>query len=78
MSILIVLEDVSMIQDPIIVVTGKYKRHFSILKINPIQDGGRGGKKASPISFSHVTSTNVEISPKIFPTFSFNPFATLI
>ena len=78
MSTLIVLEDVSMIQDPIIVVTGKYKRHFSILKINPIQDGGRGCKKASPISFSHVTSTNVGISPKIFPTFSFNPFATLI
>ena len=35
------------------------------------------GQKASPTSFSPVTSTNVEISPKNFLIFSFNPFATL-
>ena len=42
--------------------------------------GGGGGcrKSASPISFSSVTSTNAEISPKNFLNFSFNPFATLV
>ena len=35
-----------------------------------------GGKKASPASFSSVTSANVEFSPQNFRTFSFNPFAT--
>ena len=53
-----------------------------------MQDSGRGGgekgggggcrKSASPISFSSVTSTNAEISPKNFLNFSFNPFATLV
>ena len=28
-----------------------------------------------PISFSPVTSTDEAISPKILPTFSFDPFA---
>ena len=37
--------------------------------------GGRGGKKAPPTSFSPATSTNVEISPQNFMTFSFNPFS---
>ena len=33
---------------------------------------------AAPTSLSPVTSTNVEISPKNFLTFSFNPFAKLV
>ena len=37
--------------------------------------GGGGGKKAPPTSFSPATSTNVEISPQNFLTFSFNPFS---
>ena len=46
--------------------------------INPIQDpGGGGGQKAPPTSFYPVTSTNVGISPKNFPTFSFDPFDIL-
>ena len=44
--------------------------------LNRIQD--RGGAKASPTSFSSVTSTNLGISPQNFPTFSFNPFARLV
>ena len=39
---------------------------------------GRGAKAPPPISFSPVTSTNVEISPQNILTFSFNPFATLL
>ena len=39
---------------------------------------GMGAKKRSPTSFSPLTSPNVEISPKNFLTFSFNPFATLV
>ena len=39
---------------------------------------GRGSKKATPTSFSPVTSINVALSPENFPTFSFNPFATLV
>ena len=35
------------------------------------------GKKVPPIRFSPVTSTNVEISPQNFLTFSYNPFAIL-
>ena len=38
-----------------------------------------GGQKGHPpTSVSPVTSTNVEISPKNFVNFSFNPFATLV
>ena len=37
-----------------------------------------GDKKGLPTSFSFLISTNVEISPKNFLTFSFNPFATLV
>ena len=37
-----------------------------------------GGKKAPLTSFSSVTSANVEISPRNFLTFSFNPFTTLV
>ena len=44
--------------------------------LNRIQD--RGGFRSSPTSFSSVTSTNVGISPQNFPTFGFNPFATLV
>ena len=35
-------------------------------------------KKASPNSFSPVTSTNVGLSSKNFLPFTFNPFATLV
>ena len=46
---------------------------------NPTQDGGGvGGQKVSPTSFSPVSSGNVEISPKIFLTFSLTPFAALV
>ena len=48
---------------------------------NPIPNGGGmggGGKKASPTSFSPVTSTNVGFGPQNFLTFSFHPFATLV
>ena len=48
------------------------------IKLNPIQDGGGGGKKALPTSFSPVTSTNVRISPKNFLALSINRFATLV
>ena len=37
-----------------------------------------GGAKRPPTNFSPVTSTNVEIRPKNFLTFSFNSFATLV
>ena len=43
---------------------------------NPIQDGKDA--KRSPTSFSSATSGNVRVSPKIFLTFSFNAFATLV
>ena len=43
------------------------------LYFNPIQD--EGGKKAPPTSPS--PSTDVEIRPQNFLTFSFYPFATL-
>ena len=47
--------------------------------INPIQDGGEAKRlPPPPTSFSPVTSTNVGISPKVFLTFSYNPFATLV
>ena len=47
---------------------------------NPIQDCGRGAKRPPPLltSFSSVTSANVEISPRNFLTFSFNPYVTLV
>ena len=45
--------------------------------LNTIQDGG-WGQKGPPTSFFPVTSTNVEIDPYNFLTFSFNPFATLV
>ena len=50
--------------------------HLLVFNVNPIQDGG--GKKAPPTSFSPVTSTNAETSPKNFLTFSFNAFVTLV
>ena len=44
-----------------------------------IQDeGGWGGQKGPPSSFSLVTSTNVGIRPQNFLTFSLNPFVTLV
>ena len=52
--------------------------YFCFLVLNPIQDGGGGGAKRTPTSFSPVTSTNVGFGPQNFLTFSFNPFATLV
>ena len=49
-----------------------------IVNVNPIQDGGRGGKKALPTGFSPVTSTNVGFGPINFLNFSFNPFSILV
>ena len=49
-----------------------------LICINPIQDGGGGRQKGPPTSFSPVTSTNVELSPQNFLTFSFNTFATVV
>ena len=43
--------------------------------INPIQDGGQ---KDPPSNFPPVPLTNAGISPKIFLTFSFDPFFTLV
>ena len=40
--------------------------------------GGGGGKKALPIRFSTVTSTNVGVSPQSILTLSYNPLATLV
>ena len=59
--------------------TTKYNQtHTAFVEaFNPIQDGW-GVKKAPPTSFSHVTSTNVTISPQNFLTFSFNPFDRLV
>ena len=49
------------------------------IKINPIQDRGKGGgQKGPPTSFSPVTSTKVGLGPQNFVTFSFNPFPTLV
>ena len=45
---------------------------------NPFQDGGGGGQKGPPNSFSLVNSTNIGILPQNFLTFSFDPFATLV
>ena len=50
-------------------------------RLNPIQDeggGGGGGTKAPCTSFSPVFPTNKGISPQIFLTFTFNPFAILV
>ena len=43
---------------------------------NRIQDAG--GPRKPPISFSPVTSRNVEISSQNFLTFNFDSFATLV
>ena len=40
--------------------------------------GGEGEQKDPPTSFFAVISSNVGISSPNFPTFSFNPFATLV
>ena len=36
------------------------------------------GKKVPPTSFTPVTSTNVQSTPRKFLTFRFNPFVTLV
>ena len=63
--------------------SGKHLRWS--LFFNPIQNrrgggggAGRWGKKAPCTSFFPVISTKVRITPKIFLTFNFNPFATLM
>ena len=55
----------------------KSRKKFShFISFNPIQDFG--GKKLPPYELFHVTSTNVGISVQNFPTFNFNPFATVM
>ena len=55
------------------------KNEFALrLTLFRIAGWGEGGQKGPPTSFSPVTSTNVEFSPKNFLTFSFNPFPTLV
>ena len=49
--------------------------NFFVHLTNPVQEGG---PKRPPTSFSHVTSTNVRISPKNFLTFGFSAFSTLV
>ena len=51
-------------------------QNTSVVIFNLIQNGGK--ERPALTSFSTVTSTNVEISPKNILTFSFNPFATLV
>ena len=54
---------------------------MKLLSVNPIQNGGWGGRAKSPLpptSFSPVTSTNVGVRPQNFLIFSFKPFATLL
>ena len=46
---------------------------------NSTQDKGGGrGTKSPPYQFSPITSTNAEVRPQDFVTFSFNTFATLM
>ena len=52
----------------------RIQSHQVLILFNPIQDGS----KKPTNQFPSVTSTNVGISPPIFLTFSFNPFATLL
>ena len=44
--------------------------------LNIIQEGGSGDQKGPPTSSFSVTSANLEVCPRNFLTFSFNPFAT--
>ena len=47
--------------------------------INLNKDGfAKSPSPYPPISFSHVTSTNLGIIPQNLPTFSLNPFDTLV
>ena len=71
--------DTMIFKYPSMVIISRLSNLLSCL-INPIQQGGGEGRAKSllPTSFFPVTSTNVGISPKIFLTFSFNSFATLV
>ena len=72
--------DTMIFKYPSMVIISRLSNLLSCL-INPIQQGGGGeggAKSLPPTSFFPVTSTNVGISPKIFLTFSFNSFATLV
>ena len=49
------------------------------VSFNHIKTAGWGvGQKGLPTSFFSVTSTNVQIIPHNFLTFSFNSFVTLL
>ena len=50
------------------------------VSLTPFRNGGRSPPPPppSPSRFSPVTSTNLEISPQNFLTFSYSPFATLV
>ena len=54
-------------------------KYRNIEILNPIQDGGILHPPFHPLnSFSTVSSTNVQVRPKIFLNFSFNPFDVLV
>ena len=55
----------------------KPETQISMLTLFRMSDGGKK-PPPPPNSFPPVTSTNVEISPPNFQTFSFNPFAILV
>ena len=56
--------------------------HFTLsennFRLTLFRMGGEGGKKVSRISFSPVTSINVEINPQNFPSVGFNSFGALV
>ena len=48
------------------------------LYINPVQEGGAKSVPPPVFPLQLLPSTDVEISPKNFLTFSFHPFATRV
>ena len=72
----------SIVTSKISMIKNNYKLFQRVSTVFRMKEGGRGGggggKKDLPTNFSPETSTNVGFSPKIFLTFSFNIFATLM
>ena len=67
----------SIVNSKISMIKNNYKLFQRVSTVFRMKEGG-GGKKDLPTNFSPETSTNVGFSPKIFLTFSFNIFATLM
>ena len=55
-----------------------YKNNVKVINFQRIVNPCSGWGRHKGTSFSLVTSTNVEVSPKIFFTFRLNPFVTLV